>query len=45
MSRRPHDLKSQFVYWGITLLFVVKFGKFLVVEIWDVVSPLFAQAP
>ena len=39
----PADLKARIVYWGLTLLFIVKFGKFVLLEIWDAVGPLFAR--
>jgi hypothetical protein len=32
------------VYWGLSVLFVFKFGKFIAVEIWDVVKPLIVYA-
>jgi hypothetical protein len=41
MSDWKKDWKTQLVTWGIGLLFVLKFGKFVVLEAWDVVGPLF----
>jgi len=35
------DWKNRLVHWGIAALFVLKFGKFLVLEVWDVIGPLF----
>jgi hypothetical protein len=40
MSNRPDSWKALIVTWGITLLFILKFGKFLVLEAWDVIGPL-----
>ena len=34
------DWKTTLVEVGLGLLFVIKFGKFLVLEIWDVIRPL-----
>lgn len=36
-----HDRwKTHLVTWGITILFALKFGKFLVLEAWEVIGPL-----
>ena len=40
MSNRPDSWKALIITWGITLLFILKFGKFLVLEAWDVIGPL-----
>jgi hypothetical protein len=34
--------KTRIVTYGISLLFILKFGKFVVLEAWEVVGPLFA---
>jgi hypothetical protein len=37
-----HDtLKARLVTWGITFLFILKFGKFVALEAWEVFEPLF----
>lgn len=33
--------KFRVVTWGITALFILKFGKFVALEAWDVIGPLF----
>jgi hypothetical protein len=40
MSR---DWKTDVVTSGLTFLFILKFGMFLVLEIWDVIGPLLRQ--
>ena len=45
MADRPPDWKTRIVYAGLFLIFIVKFGKFVVLEVWDVIGPLFAQSP
>lgn len=40
----PTDWKARIVYWGLFLIFLVKFGKFVALEIWDAIGPLFASA-
>jgi hypothetical protein len=35
--------KNKIVYWGLSLIFVVKFGKFVALEILDAVGPLLTQ--
>ena len=35
------DLKTRVVTWGLTFLFILKLGKFIAVEVWDVVGPFF----
>lgn len=41
----PADPKARIVYWGLFLVFVVKFCKFVVLGVWDAVGSLFAAAP
>jgi hypothetical protein len=43
-SWRP-DWKVRVIYWGLSIVFLVKFGKFVAMEVWDAVGPLFAQVP
>jgi hypothetical protein len=33
--------KIRVVYWGLGFLFILKFGKFPILEAWDVIGPLF----
>jgi hypothetical protein len=39
--RRATDWKTTLVYWGVGFLFALKFGKFIVLETWDVIGPFF----
>lgn len=32
--------KHQAITYGLLLLFILKFGKFLVLEAWDVIGPI-----
>ena len=43
MSDKRPDWKGRVVTWGLSLLFILKFGKFIVLEAWDVIGPLFRQ--
>jgi hypothetical protein len=33
--------KAHVVTWGVTTLFVLEFGKFVVAETWRIIGPLF----
>lgn len=33
-------VKHQAISYGLLALFILKFGKFLVLEVWDVVGPV-----
>ena len=39
---QPPDLKARIVYAGLFIIFIAKFGKFVVLEVWDAVGPLFS---
>ena len=41
MNDNADSWKARIVTWGIAFLFILKFGKFLVLETWDVIGPLF----
>jgi hypothetical protein len=41
MPQPPTDWKARIVYWGLGLIFLVKFGKFVMMEIWDAIGPFF----